>query len=168
MPNANGTLCWYALKTRSRHEKSVRAQLTDLGIENLLPTTWRLSQWKDRKKKIETPLFSGYCFSRFTWEDRLSVLKTHGVVHIVGSGHRPEAIPDEEIDALKVLMAGPIPYDAHPYLREGMAVSVVRGPLVGLRGILLRKEKPYRLVIAVHLIQQAAAVEIDAADVITI
>ena len=96
------------------------------------------------------------------------MLKTHGVVHIVGSGHRPEAIPDEEIDALKVLMAGPIPYDAHPYLREGMAVSVVRGPLVGLRGILLRKEKPYRLVIAVHLIQQAAAVEIDAADVITI
>ena len=62
-------------------------------------------------------------------------------------------------------MASTLRYDAHPYLHEGMAVEVIRGPLEGVRGILLRKDKRHRLVIAVHLIQQAAAVEIDAADV---
>ena len=93
------------------------------------------------------------------------MLEIPGVVQIVGSGSSPEPIQDEEIDALKKLMVSTLSYDAHPYLREGMAVQVVRGPLEGARGILIRKEKQYRLVISVHLIEQAAAVEIDAADV---
>lgn len=161
----NGAARWYALRTRSRHEKLVRDSLHGQGIEELLPTVKRLSQWKDRKKEIEAPLFSGYCFARFAWPDRLTVQKVSGVVEIVGGGQRPEPIPDEEIDALKILMASTLPYDSYPYLQEGMAVEVVRGPLEGMHGILARKGKHHRLVIAVHLIQQAAAVEIDAGDV---
>jgi transcription termination/antitermination protein NusG len=156
---------WYAVRTRSRHEKLVRDQLEKQGIEPLLPTVKRLSQWKDRKKEIEVPLFSGYCFVRFSQEARLPVQQVSGVVEIVGSGSRPEPIPDAEIEALKTLMTSVLPYDSHPYLREGMQVEVVRGPLQGVQGILLRKEKCHRLVIGVRLIQQAAAVEIDVRDV---
>jgi len=90
------------------------------------------------------------------------------VVGIVGGGQRPEPIPDAEIEALKALMASKLPYDAHPYLREGMVVEVKRGPLEGVRGILLRKAKRHRLVISIHLIQQAAAVEIDASEVVPV
>jgi transcription antitermination factor NusG len=156
---------WYALRTRSRHEKLVRDQLGKQGIEQLLPTVKRLSQWKDRKKEIEVPLFSGYCFVRFGLDAKLPVQKVSGVVEIVGSGSQPEPIPDDEIEALRTLMSSVLPYDPHPYLHEGMAVEVVRGPLQGVRGILLRKEKRHRLVVGVRLIQQAAAVEIDVADV---
>jgi transcription termination/antitermination protein NusG len=159
---------WYALRTRSRHEKLVRDQLTSQGIEPLLPTVKRLSQWKDRRKEIEVPLFSGYCFVRFASEQKLPVLKTVGVVDIVGGGHQPEPIPDEEISALQTLMTSVLPYDPHPYLSEGMTVEVVRGPLQGVRGILLRKERRHRLVLGVRLIQQAAAVEIDISDVVPI
>ena len=166
MPEINGTPQWYALKTKSRHEKLVRDRLAARGIEPILPTVVRLSQWKDRKKEIEFPLFSGYCFARFLWQDRSPVLKVSGVVEIVGGGNRPEPIPDEEIHALRTLMASTLQYDAHPYLHEGMAVEVIRGPLEGVRGILLRKDKRHRLLIAIHLIQQAAAVEIDASDVV--
>ena len=156
---------WYALRTKSRHEKLVRDQLDKQGIEPLLPTVKRLSQWKDRKKEVEVPLFSGYCFVRFSPETRLPVQKVSGVVEIVGSGNRPEPIADAEIEALKTLMTSVLPYDPHPYLHEGMQVEVVRGPLQGVQGILLRKEKRHRLVIGVRLIQQAAAVEIDVRDV---
>jgi len=159
---------WYALRTRSRHEKLVRDQLEKQGIEPLLPTVKRLSQWKDRKKEIEVPLFSGYCFVRFSYQDRLPVQKVSGVVEVVGSGSRPEPIPEEEIEALKTLMTSVLPYDPHPYLHEGMMVEVVRGPLRGVHGILLRKEKRHRLVIGVRLIQQAAAVEIDVRDVLPV
>ncbi|MGH7147001.1 MAG: UpxY family transcription antiterminator [Nitrospiraceae bacterium] len=161
----NGSPRWYALRTRSRHEKLVRDRLAAQGIEQLLPTVKRLNQWKDRKKEIEAPLFPGYCFVRVAWQDRLPVLKVPGVVEIVGGGDRPEPIPDEEINSLKTLMTSTLRYDSHPYLHEGMTVEVVRGPLQGVQGILLRKEKRHRLVIAVHLIQQAAAVEIDASDI---
>ena len=164
----NGEPCWYALRTKSRHEKMVRDQLDKQGIEPLLPTVKRLSQWKDRKKEVEVPLFSGYCFVRFSPDARLPVQKVSGVVEIVGSGRRPEPIADTEIEALKVLMTSVLPYDPHPYLHEGMQVEVVRGPLQGVQGILLRKEKRHRLVIGVRLIQQAAAVEIDVRDVVAI
>ena len=156
---------WYAIRTRSRYEKVVRDQLLSQGIEPLLPTVKRLSQWKDRKKEIEVPLFSGYCFVHFAPDHKLAVLKTIGVVDIVSAGHHPEPIADEEIVALRTLMVSVLPYDSHPYLHEGMQVEVIRGPLQGVRGILLRKEKRHRLVVGVRLIQQAAAVEIDAADV---
>jgi len=159
---------WYALRTKSRHEKLVRDQLDKQGIEPLLPTVKRLSQWKDRKKEIEVPLFSGYCFVRFGQEGKLPVQKVSGVVEIVGSGSRPEPIPDEEIEAVKTLMSSVLPYDPHPYLHEGMAVEVVRGPLQGVHGMLLRKEKRHRLVLGIKLIQQAAAVEIDVNDVVPI
>ena len=102
---------------------------------------------------------------RFASEQKLPVLKTIGVVDIVGAQHRPEPIPDEEIAAIKILMASVLPYDPHPYLHEGMQVEVVRGPLQGVHGILLRKEKRHRLVLGVRLIQQAAAVEIDIDDI---
>jgi transcription antitermination factor NusG len=166
--NQTNTPHWYALRTKSRHEKLVRDQLDKQGIEPLLPTVKRLSQWKDRKKEIEVPLFSGYCFVRFGQEGKLPVQKVAGVVEIVGSGSRPEPIPDEEIEAVKTLMSSVLPYDPHPYLHEGMAVEVVRGPLQGVHGMLLRKEKRHRLVLGIRLIQQAAAVEIDVNDVVPI
>ena len=170
MPDTNHDVDWYALRTRSRHEKMVRDRLEKQGIQPLLPTLIRLSQWKDRKKKVEVPLFSGYCFARFSWEDRLSALTVPGVVNVVcrGRGTRAEPIPQEEIDALTALVDSGLRYDAHPYLQEGMAVQVIRGPLEGVQGVLLRKDKRYRLILSVHLIKQAAAVEIDAADVVPI
>lgn len=158
-------LHWYALRTKSRHEKFVRDQLNKQGIEPLLPIVKRLSQWKDRKKEIEVPLFSGYCFVRFGKEGKLPVQKVVGVLEVIGS-KRPEPIPEEEIESLKTLMTSVLPYDPHPYLHEGMKVEVVRGPLQGVHGILLRKEKRHRLVIGVRVIQQAAAVEIDVKDVV--
>lgn len=163
--NKINALCWYALRTKSRHEKFVRDQLNKQGIEPLLPTVKRISQWKDRKKEIEVPLFSGYCFVRFGEKGKLPVQKVVGVLEVVGS-KRPEPIPEEEIESLKTLMTSVLPYDPHPYLHEGMKVEVVRGPLQGVHGILLRKEKRHRLVIGVHVIQQAAVVEIDVNDVV--
>ena len=166
MCEASSQSQWYALRTKSRHEKLVRDQLEKQGIEPLLPTVRRLSQWKDRKKEIEVPLFSGYCFVRLSQQNRLPVQKVAGVVEVVGSGNRPEPIPDAEIEALRTLVNSVLPYDSHPYLHEGMAVEVVRGPLQGAHGILMRKDKRHRLVIGVRLIQQAAVVEIDAMDVV--
>jgi len=164
----NSSPRWFALRTRSRHEKLVRDRLASQGIEELLPTITKLSQWKDRRKEVVVPLFSGYCFARFAWPDRLAAQTISGVVEIVGGGERPEPIPDEEIDALKTLMASTLRYDAFPYLREGMMVEVAKGPLKGVRGLLVRKGKRHRLVISVHLIQQAASVEMYDSDVVPV
>ena len=69
---------WYAPRTKLRHEKLVRDRLTSQGIEPLLPTVKRLSQWKDRRKEVEAPLFSCHCFVRFAPSVKDSVLKVTG------------------------------------------------------------------------------------------
>ncbi len=86
---------WYAVRTRSRHEKQVRAQLADRpGIDVFLPIWERRSRWKDRVKRIQQPLFPGYCFARFGRPDRLRVLKAVVLVGLVGPGGWPEPIPE--------------------------------------------------------------------------
>lgn len=157
---------WFALRTRSRHEKRVGEQLGGRqGISVFLPLCERRSRWKDRIKKIQIPLFPGYCFARFPPSDRLQVLQAFGVVEIVGRAGRPEPIPDAEIDAIHTLVGSGLTYEPFPFLAEGMQVEVVRGPLMGTRGLLLRKGRDLRVVLSVTLIRQSVSVELDAADV---
>jgi hypothetical protein len=70
---------WYAIRTRARHEKKVRDELDTRRVEVFLPLHNRWSQWKDRRKQIEVPLFPGYCFARFPLADRIRVLNVRGV-----------------------------------------------------------------------------------------
>lgn len=158
---------WYAVSTRSRHEKMVRDRLAGIGVEPFLPLTRTLSQWSDRKVWTENPLFSGYCFARFSLMNSHAILQTPGIVRIVGSV-RPEPIPDEEVKAIMKLAESARSLERHDYLTEGAWVEVVRGPLTGLRGQLLRKGGHDCLVIRVHLIQQAATVHIDMREVIPV
>ena len=157
---------WYAIWTRSRHEQMVREQLTQKEIQSFLPTVARWSRWKDRRKKIDWPLFPGYCFARFDPNDRLAVLKCAGVVSIVTfEGGEPAPIPEQEIDGIRRLVASTLAYDPCPFIREGEMVEVVHGPLAGVVGRLVRKNEKARLVLSVDLIGQAVSVDVDAADV---
>ncbi len=157
---------WYAIWTRSRHEAVVRDQLRDRQFDVFLPTITRWSRWKDRKKKIDWPLFPGYCFAKFDVADTLQVQKCNGVVSIVSFEGRPAPIDDRELDNIRVLVGSDLQYDPCPMLKEGSMVEVVGGPLRGVVGRLLRKDgSRARLVLSVDLIGQAVSVEVDAADV---
>jgi transcriptional antiterminator NusG len=156
---------WFAIWTRSRHEQVVREQLERKGIEAFLPTITKWSRWKDRKKKIDWPLFPGYCFARFEPKATLPVLTCTGVVSIVSFDGGPAPIPDFEIDSIRRLISTDLAFDPCPLVREGTMVEVVHGPLRGVVGRLVRKGAHARLILAVDLIGQAVSVEVDAADV---
>jgi transcription antitermination factor NusG len=165
-PDSESPLKWFAIWTRSRHEQVVREQLEKKQVEAFLPTVTRWSRWKDRKKKIDWPLFPGYCFARFNPVDTLPVLKCTGVVSIVTFDGKPAAIPEYELDSLRVLVGSDLQYDPCPMIREGAMVEVTHGPLKGVIGRLIRKDSERgRLVLSVDLIGQAVSVEVDVADV---
>lgn len=159
---------WYAIRTRARHEKTVRDRLALRQVEVFLPLYERWSRWKDRRKKIEWPLFPGYCFVRVLLTERLRVLEVAGVAGFVSLSGRPEAVADGEIEAVRRLVTSQLRYDPHPFLTEGMEVEVVRGPLTGVRGRLVRKDQAERLVLTITLIRQAAALHIHPADVVPV
>ena len=156
---------WFAVWTRSRHESAVNRQLAMKGLEGFLPTLPRWSRWKDRSKRIDWPLFPGYCFVRIDPAAALNVLKCNGVVSLVSFEGRPAAIPDSEIESVRTLVESDLQYDPCPLLTEGDRVEVAFGPLRGVVGRLVRKGARARLVLAVDLIGQGVSVEVDAADV---
>jgi transcriptional antiterminator NusG len=143
----------------------VRDQLEKKGYESFLPMIARWSRWKDRKKKIDWPLFPGYCFARFDPAERLPILTCTGVVTIVSFNSEIAPIPAQEIDGIRRVVESDLQYDPCPLIREGTLVEVVSGPLKGIIGRLVRKGAHARLVLAVDLIGQAVSVEVDAADV---
>ena len=159
---------WYAIWTRSRHEQAVCEQLQHKAIEAFLPTITKWSRWKDRKKKIDWPLFPGYCFARFDPRDRLAVLTCNGVVTIVSfdrEGGEPAPIPAREIEGIRRLVESTLAFDPCPFIKEGDPVEVRHGPLAGVSGRLVRKNDKARLILSVDLIGRAVSVEVDAADV---
>lgn len=157
---------WYAVYTRSRHEKVAAEELWSKQIECFLPLHERVSKWKDRRKTVQFPLFPGYLFVRVSvLERRLDILRVPSVVRIIGFQGMPEPIPDEQIQAVKSLVFNQMELDPYPYITEGDRVRIVRGPLRGLEGLLLEKKNRYTFVLSIDLIQQSVACEIDAADV---
>src|SRR5215470_6707011 len=83
---AAGEMRWYALHTRSRHERVVAQRLQERGLETYLPTVREVHRWSDRKKKVEVPLFSCYVFLHcgLTQQDRHHVYRVDSVLGFVG------------------------------------------------------------------------------------
>jgi transcription termination/antitermination protein NusG len=159
---------WYAVYTRSRHEKKVAGGLKDKNIEVFLPLRSVVNRWKDRRKEIQLPLFSGYVFVRILPEQKLPVLQTSGVVTLVGNGSDPMPIPEEQIASIQKLVDSGIRYDPYPYLKEGTRVLIKRGPLKGMEGVLIERRKKHLLVLSVDLIQQSAVLQVDISDTDTL
>ena len=158
---------WYALYTRSRHEKRLLTELSDRSIDVFLPMREILSRWKDRKKKIWLPLFPGYIFVHQvdTPENRYRVLNLPGAVRFVGHAGHAEQIPNTQIDAVRRFLESKIAVDPYPYIKVGQRVEIIAGALKGIQGILVQKKNRFRFVLRVDLIRQAVSIEIDASDV---
>jgi transcription termination/antitermination protein NusG len=156
---------WFAVYTRSRHEKTCAEQMSRRSIEHFLATYETVRHWKDRQKRLSLPLFSGYVFVRIRFEERRSVLVIPGVVQIVGFGDRPAPIADQEIENVRGILSRGGLAEPHPYLAVGRRVRIARGVLAGLEGVLIRKKGQLRLLISIELIRQSATIEVDGADV---
>ena len=157
---------WYAIHTRSRHEKQVDLFLSERGVETFLPLVHTLSRRRDRKKYVDIPLFPGYLFVCAEKERLYDVKFTRGVTRIFGTDiDAPTPIPDKQIMDIKLIMETEVQLDPFPYLKKGRMVRVKSGPLKGLEGILVERKGHYKLVIQIDLLQKGAAAEVFISDI---
>ena len=155
---------WYAAYTRANCEKRVSERLGRGGVEHFLPLYSCMRRWKDRRARLEMPLFPGYVFVRMALRDRLQVLQVPGVARLVGFDGTPVALPAEEIETLRASLLRDVEAQPHPYLTAGRRVNLRSGPLAGLTGIVVRQKNGARFVVSVELIQRSVSLEIDSAD----
>jgi transcription antitermination factor NusG len=156
-----GTPQWYALYVRSRYEKKVARELERKNIEQFLPLIEEVHVWSDRKKKVMEPLFRGYLFVKTDLRERETILMTNGVVRFVGINNKPSRIPELHIDWLRRVTGEPLNIRRERYLEVGERVKVISGPLLGVEGIVVRKQGVSCVVVSVAAIAQSVSVQID-------
>jgi transcription antitermination factor NusG len=156
---------WFALQVRGRRELAVAEYLQGQGYEWFLPLYKCQKVWSDRIKEVESPLFPGYLFCRFDTQFRLPILKTPGVIQIVGNNRQPIPVDEHEIAAIQTLIATGARNQPWPFLAVGDKVRIESGPLTGLEGLLVEFRGSHRLVISVTLLQRSVAVELHSAVV---
>src|SRR5258708_23094886 len=159
------SLDWYAIHTRSRHEKIIAARLHAQATEVFLPLHRSRNTWKNGvHADVDLPLFPCYLFARIGMNDRLRLLQTPGVIGFAGPPAHPAAIPNEEIALLRTATAK-FEAEPHPYLHCGDRVHIVAGPLAGMEGILTRRKQQYRVVLSIEAIMRSIAVEVSEFDI---
>ena len=158
---------WFAVHTHARHEKVVAQETGELGITTFLPTVKEVRQWSDRRKLVESPLFSCYVFVKIVpnHEERLKVLRVNGVLRFIGTNHMGIPIPEEQINAVRVLVEEQLPICSHPFLKIGQRVRVRSGALSGVEGILVGRSGERTLVVSLDAIQRSLSVRIEGYDV---
>jgi transcriptional antiterminator NusG len=152
---------WFALRVKSNFEKVVATSLRSRGYAEYLPIYKCRKRLVDRVTEKEMALFPGYLFCRLNIHDRLPVLMTPGVVHIVGAGKEYLPVAEEEVRTVqRVAEAGRVA-GPWPFLKAGQRVLIERGPLAGVEGILVDSRGGYRLVVSIALLQRSVAAEVD-------
>lgn len=155
---------WYVIYTRSRAEKKVHEELMNNNIESFLPLQRKLRQWKDRKKWVEIPLLSGYCFVNIAKKDYEKVLKINHVVCYITFEGKAAVIPEKQINDLKKMLHQ---YDfevtvTNENFKPGKKVEVLTGPLIGLQGELVEARGKNKFILRFEQIHSSFMVEVPA------
>jgi transcription antitermination factor NusG len=155
---------WYAVYTAPQHEKSALKQLVMREIETFLPTYETVRGWRNRQRiRLTLPLFPTYLFVRINFRERARVLQSPGVLRIIGNKRESVPLRDCEVDFLR---SDTCRNHVEPFsdLVVGERVRIRTGVMKGLEGTLVRRSKGFRFVLTLDLINQHAAIQVDADD----
>ena len=155
---------WHVVYTRSRCEKKVLDELTIKDIECFLPLHKKLRQWKDRKKWVEMPLITGYCFVHISRAEYDKVLNTNNVVCYITFEGKAAIVPDNQVDYLKKMLSQndfEITVSQENF-EPGKKVEIIEGSMIGLRGELVETRGKNKFLLRLTQINSTFTVEIPA------
>jgi transcription termination/antitermination protein NusG len=162
VPRDAGASVWLAVQTWPRYEKKVAAELEKKQMEVFLPLVKSERQWSDRRQTVEIPLFPTYLFLRApeTFDSRISVLRTNGVINFLGARNVGTPVPQSEIESVRILLARGIAFQDHSFLNVGQRVRIRGSSLDGVEGILVQKNEDLSLVVSIQIIQRSLSVRV--------
>ena len=153
------TASWWVLHTRPRAEKVLARKLLALRHDFFLPLYQKKLRIRGRPLTSYVPLFPSYVFLQGDETARLEALRTNQIIRVlpVPEGERLRA----DLAKIYQLMECGAPVAPEDRLQPGMAVVLTSGPLTGIEGKIIRRNRHLRFVIEVDFIQRGASVEVE-------
>ena len=93
------------------------------------------------------------------------MLKTAGVVKLIGNRDVPIPVKPEIIESLKIIVQANEQVETVNCLKQGDAVRVVAGPFAGVIGIFIQYQSAVRVVVNIDAMGRAASINVAAEDV---
>jgi len=150
---------WYCLHTKSRREKCVARDCKQFEIPHFLPLRKSIKRHNGRNYIFDVPLFSGYLFCAASKEQYYSLMKTNNMANFLEVKDKESLLND--LKHINLAFEKDVPVEPFPFLRRGRLVRIIRGPLMGLEGVLSERKQKFRVVLNVRMLNQAVAVEVD-------
>lgn len=153
----NGKVWWVA-RTKPKKEKVLAWYLYSHQIGYFLPLFKKRQPSENRHRYSLLPLYPSYIFFMADLQGRYQALKSNEIVEILEVKDQERLISElQNIDM--ALKANYVPYPCSSH-EVGDEVTISRGPLKGIRGIVVRKDKATRLVLKITSIDLACYINI--------
>jgi len=154
---------WFVLRTRTRQEKILEADLRARKIGCFLPLLRIQRTYCGRKIAVEAPMFPCYMFLRGDHDDTYTADRTGRVAQIIPVTDQRRL--DSELSNLLQVLRSDVKLDPFPYLKVGTQVVITSGPLKGLYGLIEDFAHRHRVILQIEALGRAVSLEVDAAIV---
>lgn len=153
------SICWRIAHVKSRREKALAGYLADRGIGYFLPMVRRRQSSAKRERYSLLPLFSGYLFFKADDTGRYTALRSNQIARVIDVSDPVTLV--QELRGIHQALCSGLPVFPADFLHPGRRVRVIKGPLKDVEGVVVRRDKHFRLVLSVTSIMQSVSVELD-------
>jgi transcriptional antiterminator RfaH len=151
---------WWCLHTKPRQEKAVARDLRARAVPFYLPQVVHEDRTpRGRKIRSVVPLFTSYLFLRGDEYDRLEALRGNrlvGVLEVVDQ----EALTHDLRQVHQMLSSG-LAVVPEPIMPVGARVRIKTGPLAGIEGTVIRRDRRDKFVAVVQFLGKGATVNLE-------
>ncbi len=159
------TLHWYVIHTHPKQEDRTNSNLQASRLETLAPK-YRVNKYNEftgQATRLVKPLFPGYIFSRFKFNERYHRIRfTRGVHSLICFNSEPTPVDDEIIEMIRARIGNDGFVKTSEELKVGDEVRIKEGRFENFCGV-FERELPDadRISILLNTIQFQAHVVVD-------
>lgn len=150
---------WWALYTRPRTEKTLARRLLARNVPFFLPLYMKQYRCSGRKVKGYLPLFTGYLFLFGNEQERIHALETNLISRCIAV--EDQAQLEDDLTQVYRMMESGFVLTPEEKLQPGSLVEITTGPLAGIKGKVLSRNKKMHVFVEVKFLQSAVSVEVE-------
>lgn len=150
---------WWVVHTKSRNEKALAWEMTNLGLSYFLPLQKKVTKKRGRVFRSKLPLFSGYVFFCGKDDDKTTLLRTHRVANFIEVPNQQQLI--DELKPIQKAIENNLDLSSDSGIKKGQPCRVIAGALQGTEGKVVEVNGTTRLTLEVKILGQSTCLEID-------